>query len=303
MGFVIWTGDVVIFFYVDEGGDPHPHREPLLQGGTPLFCLSAVAVHASRWRELDRALFQLKRTYFSREMQAFTVRNPDMRPEHYEVKGRQLVKPSHAHSHRSRVFTWKILGLAEQLDVRLFAAVWRKEPANPVNAMSMYTQGLQVLAERFHHHCAETGERGVIVVDSRTRNLDFQVAASHLSYIFGNPVGRNYTTLVEAPMFVDSVLSAGVQLADLIGSSVYGCYYHRRCATLPGVFAANQLVTQDQFAANPAGPWTTRTPAHDYSHCQQFWPKLTALQFRRTDVPPPGPGETVSGYWGFRELM
>jgi len=93
----------VIFFYVDEGGDPHPHREPLVQGGTPLFCLSAVAVHASRWRELDRALFQLKRTYFSREMQAFTARNPDMRPEHYEVKGRQLVKPSRAQPPKPRL--------------------------------------------------------------------------------------------------------------------------------------------------------------------------------------------------------
>lgn len=275
MSFLLGTG--VIFFYVDEGGDPHPHREPLLQGGTPLFCLSAVAMHASRWRELDRALFQLKRAYFSREMQGFTARNPDMRPEHYEIKGRQLVKPSHAGSRRNRVFTLKILDLARQLDIRLFAAVWRKDPANPVDAMSMYTQGLQVLAEGFHYHCAQTGERGVIVVDGRTKNLDFQVAASHLSYIFGNPVGRNYTTLVETPMFVDSVLS--------------------------GLFLGNQLVAQDQFAANPAGPWTMKTPAHDYSHCQQFWSRLIALQFVRTDVPAPGPGQMVSGYWGFRELM
>ena len=193
MSFLLGIG--VIFFYVDEGGDPHPHREPLLQGGTPLFCLSAVAVHASRWRDLDRALFQLKRAYFSREMQGFTARNPDMRPEHYEVKGRQLVKPSHAGSRRNRVFTFKILDLAQQLDVRLFAAVWRKNPANPVDAMSMYTQGLQVLAERFHHHCAQAGELGVIVADGRTRNLDFQVAASHLS---SAPASTAATTIVGA---------------------------------------------------------------------------------------------------------
>jgi len=164
-----------------------------------------------------------------------------------------------------------------------------------VNAMSMYTQGLQVLAERFHYHCVQAGERGVIVVDRRTRNLDFQVAASHLSYIFGNPVGRAYTTLVEAPMFVDSVLSAGIQLADLVGSCIYGCYYHRRCATLPGVFVGNQLVTQDQFDANPAGPWTSRTPAHDYSHCHQFWPKLTALQFSEDRRSPSWTGR--DGVW------
>ena len=293
----------MIFFYVDEGGDPHPHREPLLQGGTPLFCLSAVAVRATQWRELDRALFQLKRTYFPREMTAFTRLHPDMRPEHYEVKGRQLVKPSHARSHRNRVFTLKIFDLARELDVRLFAAVWRKDPVNPVDAMSMYTQSLQVLAERFHYHCVQSGEQGVIVVDGRTRNLDFRVASSHLSYLFGNPAGRSYTTLFEAPMFVDSVLSAGVQLADFLGSCVYACYYYRRCAALPGVFNGNQLVAQDHFDANPAGPWTVQTPAHDYGHCQQFWSRLMGLQFKRTDVVAPEPGETVPGYWGFRQLM
>ncbi len=46
-----------------------------------------------------------------------------------------------------------------------------------------------------------------------------------------------------------------------------------------------------------------KTPAHDYSRCQQFWQRLIALQFMRTDVPAPGSGQMVSGYWGFRELM
>jgi hypothetical protein len=127
-----------------------------------------------------------------------------MRPEHYEVKGRQLVKPSHAGSRRNRVFTLKVLDLAQQLDVRLFTAVWRKDPFNPVDAMSMYTQGLQILAERFHYHCAQASERGVIVVDGRTRNLDFQVAASHLSYIFGNPTGRNYARLLHLRLLLPS---------------------------------------------------------------------------------------------------
>ena len=52
-----------------------------------------------------------------------------------------------------------------------------------------------------------------------------------------------------------------------------------------------------------AGPWTMKTPAHDYSRCQQFWQRLIALQFMRTDVPAPGSGQMVSGYRGFRELM
>ena len=60
----------VILFYVDESGDTNPHHEPLLDGETPLFCLSAVALPADRWRDYDRSVFALKRTYFRAEMAA-----------------------------------------------------------------------------------------------------------------------------------------------------------------------------------------------------------------------------------------
>lgn len=215
----------MILFYVDDAGDPYLHHEPLLEGETPLFCLNAVALHSSRWRELDRALLNLKRTYFSPEMRAFEARHLDMRAEHYEIKGRDLFKPSNARNRRSRVFATKILHLAQTLDVRLLSAIWRKDPNNPVASLSMYTHSLQILAERFHYHCTQVGEQGIIVADARTRTLDFQVAAGHLSFLFGNPAGRNYTSLTEAPMFVDSVLSAGVQFADILGGCIFGYYY------------------------------------------------------------------------------
>lgn len=292
----------MIFFYVDEAGDPRPHHEPLLEGETPLFCLSAVAVHSSRWRELDRALLALKRKYFSFEMAAFGARYPDMRLEHFEVKGRELFKPSNARSRRNRVFALKVLNLAQRLDARLFSVIWRKDPNNPVDSMSMYTHSLQILAERFQYYCEQAGDQGVIVVDARTRTLDFRVASGHLSFIFGHPHGRTYTALTEAPMFVDSVLSAGAQLADILGGCIYGYYYQRRCSGIAGFYNGMNPVTPAQFVASPAGPWSIRMPARDYGHCRDYWPHLDALQFKRTDVPPPTPDSPVSGYYGFREI-
>jgi hypothetical protein len=104
-------------------------------------------------------------------------------------------------------------------------------------------------------------------------------------------------------MFVDSRLSAGVQLADLLGSCLYGYYYQKRCSTIPGLFSGTTPVTPDQLATNPAGPWTTRPTARDYSHMKQHWPRLEALQFRRTDVAAPVPGgPIVAGYFGYREI-
>lgn len=292
----------LILFYVDEAGYPSLHHEPLLDGETPLFCLSAVAVDSARWRDLDRALLGLKRYYFPQEMAAFAANQGGRRPEQYEIKGKDLFKPSSAHNHRSRTFARRVLELLDAQGVKLFAVVWKKDAQNQVDPMAMYTHGLQILAERFHYYCLAQGRRGIIVVDSRTKNLDFQVASGHLSFLFGHPDGRRYTTLVEAPMFADSTLSVGVQLADFAGSCVYGYYYQRRCGQIAGLFNGNQPVTPAQAAQPPPGGWAVRTPARDYGHCMQYRSILDTLQFRRTDVPPPTAGVVVPGYYGFREL-
>lgn len=294
----------MIFFYVDEAGDPYVHHVPLLQGETPLFCLTAVAIDSSRWREFERGLLTLKRTYFMPEMTAFAARNPDKRPEHYEIKGRDLFKPSNARSRRNRVFVTKVFGLAQTLDARLFSVVWVKHSVNPVDPMSMYTHGLQILAERFHYHCLANRAGGAIIADSRTHGLNFPVAAGHLSFLFGNPVGQLYTSLIEAPMFVDSTLSAGVQLADILGSAIFGYYYFQECSKVPGLFDDPHPVTPGQFTAGSTGSaWTTKTPARNYSHCVVWWPRLDTLQFKRSDVEPPRPGgQPVPGFYGYRVL-
>ncbi len=291
----------MIIFYIDDSGDPNPHHEPLLEGETPLFCLSAVALKSTDWRQYDRSLFGLKRTYFSSEITRYTAGGHGRRPEHYEVKGSDLFQPSHAGDRRRRNFAKRIIELCEEHSARSFAAIWRKDPSNPVDAQSIYTKSLQVLAERFHLYCEQCGDDGIMVADSRTRGLDLQVASSHLFYVFGHGTGRSLTRLVEAPMFADSVLSAGLQIADIIGGCLYGNYYQRRCRDVPGLFDRGRPVSLKMTLTG--GRFFTRVPARNYEHCRQYWEQLQTLQFRRTDVAPPLPGALVPGYYGYREMM
>jgi hypothetical protein len=167
----------------------------------------------------------------------------------------------------------------------------------------MYTTSLQILSERFNYHCCtKEGSEGLLIVDSRTKTLDFRVSVSHVSFLLGNPSGRAYTRLTEAPMFVDSCLSAGVQLADVIGSCLYGYFYQKSCAHVPGLFDGAHPVSSSRFDEEPGRDWDVRVPARDYSHCSRYWPLLRQLEFKRSDVAPPAAGAIVSGYYGFREL-
>lgn len=235
-------------------------------------------------------------------MAGHAAAHPDRRAENFEIKGHKLLKPSSARIRRNRIFTQKALSLCRDLGAALFSVIWTKDSGNPVNPVSMYTHSLQILAERFHYHCLANNDQGIIVADSRTDRLDFTVASSHLSFLLGNPAGRAYVSLVEAPMFVDSCLSAGAQLADILGACIFGYYFQKNCARLPGLFVGPNPVTPEDLAENPGGPWVERTPARDYSHCRQYWADLNALQFKRTDVAPPRPNLPAPGFYGFREV-
>src|SRR5438445_2930124 len=173
----------MLIFYVDESGNASPHHEPLLDGETPLFCLSTVTLRSSSWREYDRRFLYLKRRYYKSETRAYAAARAGNRPEHYEVKGHDLFRPSHSRR-RERVFIRKMFDLCRAQRAKFFAAIWRKDPTAPTNPQSIYNHSLQILAERFQLYCEAMNEEGVIVADNRTRILNLTVATSHLSFVF-----------------------------------------------------------------------------------------------------------------------
>lgn len=240
--------------YVDEAGNPHKHDVPSQDGQTPLFVLGGIALPLSEWRNIDREYLSLKRQYFTKEMES----TKQQRPEHWEAKGSDLTQPRNRSSARRQAFLHEVLNFIERFDAKLFAIVFLKDSKSPTPPTSVYTTAVQQLAERFAVYTAEhpTFEHGIMIMDSRCRGpmgQDFQVGSSYLSYVFGHTTGRQLTTLVEAPLFADSRLTAGLQIADNVTSMLYGNQYHYYLRSMPG--------------------------AHDYSHLQQYWPRLASLEF------------------------
>jgi hypothetical protein len=239
-------------FYVDESGDGQQYSIPLQSGQTPIFTLAAVALPLDQWRDFDRDYLGLKRRFFLREMSSAPGR-----PEHWEAKGNELVAPRNRDSRRNRIFVLELLALCESYEARFFGVTFRKNRWRRARPMSLYTMGLQRLAERFHAYLSEDDRysSGIVVLDSRERRrLDFQVAVSYHSFVFGHDTGRTLTTLQEIPLFADSRLTAGLQITDNITALLYANHYHYYCRRLPG--------------------------APDYSHAQQYWSHLDNLQFK-----------------------
>jgi hypothetical protein len=244
----------MFIFYVDESGSPHSHEEPLKNGQTPLFVLASLAFEAKYWRSLDREYLSLKTRFFQDELKK-------KRPEQHEIKGTNLINPHNKTSRRRHAFAKRVFALCRQYHARGFAVIFKKSPDDPTSPTSLYTMALQYLVERFHCFLDETTKGltigimrqhgiGIIVADTRLNNLDLNVAISHLSFIFGNTIGQQCKSIVEAPTFTFSQLSVGLQLTDIFASYIYAKEYLRHCQKVPGKLDYSHLIYFNDFAQN-----------------------------------------------------
>jgi len=152
--------------------------------------------------------------------------------------------------------------------------VFKKSPLKPTAKVSIYNMALHYSVERFSHFLDELNEglnpqfppyncQGIIIADSRMKNLDLNVAISHLSFIFGHLMGRTFERVIEAPTFTFSQLSVGIQLTDIFASCLYARYYQRMCAkTVPNALDYSHMQYADDYTDELQ--WTARKPWHGY---------------------------------------
>jgi hypothetical protein len=270
----------MFLIYADESGSSDPHSEPLVVGQTPIFVLASLALHADLWRNVDRSYLELKKQFFSREI-------GKGRPELFEIKGSQLVRPGNKNNRRTHTFVRRVMELCSNNHMIAFAVGFKKNPLRPTSKTSMYTMALQYLVERFHGFLEETEKgltpehetqhaQGIIVADSRMRNLDLNVATSHLSFIFGHAVGQTCTRVIEAPTFTHSELSVGVQLTDILAACLYARFYRRSCRTIAKALDYSHMEYVDEYLDRLE--WHAKTPFNGYF--------LRGYRFLDHSVPP-----------------
>jgi len=247
--------------YLDEAGDWNRHHMPVRQGETPVFTLAGVALPLEDWRAYDRSYLRLKCEFFQNEI------DKSSKPaERWEFKGNRVVAPRNSDSERIRIFTYRLLDLITTFGGKIFSVSFLKNPCAPTPANSMYTISLQIISETFDIFLREQGDniRGISILDSRVahvqkgRGLDYTVALSLLSYIFGNEYGRQLKRLREAPLFADSAITAGIQIADIVASLMFSNTY------------ANSLA---------AGGSVPEKGYLDYTHTRRYWPQISEHRF------------------------
>ncbi len=220
--------------YVDEAGctGQLPSATSDIQ---PLFAMLGLILDQSKVQDLTLKFLYLKREFFPNAV-LWDNRSPRQFLDWvlFEPKGGDLRKQIAEGGKRGRRqalrFFDKMLSLIEEAGAKLVGRVWVKGISQPFNGHAVYTSSVQRLCEYFDASLVSTGDHGLLVADSRTKDKNAKVSHSVFTGRYSAKMNR-YVNLVELPVFGHSENHVGLQMCDLVCSGIlFPTAVHTYCA-------------------------------------------------------------------------
>lgn len=209
----------MLICYVDEAGGFEAPNWGL--DATPVMLFAGLIIDHRVLPNLTVDFLALKSEFFPK----LCLRAPGKHLEHMlaEVKGSKVREMLRADSHRKRRhatrFLDEIVELLCRYNVRLVGRLWVKEPTVGIKPRHSYTFAMQDIACHFNHLLVSADDIGFLVCDGRKPNQDAEVSHSLFTQKH-QMAGDLLPHVVESPLFGRSENHVGLQLADLVASTL-----------------------------------------------------------------------------------
>ena len=188
--------------FIDESGHPHPND------GNPRPVVVAVCIDAEHSRLVSGRIHALKRDFLGRER------------ERMELKALNLLnrrtyrrKPDYA------AFLEEFFGSILNLPITVFGVIMQAPFDERVDDDNLLPNRFRYLLQRIELLAEEKNKMATILFDGAP-NLYGDVGWKFNSFLYRSDEGRACTHITDAPAFVDSRTSAGIQIADMIASVI-----------------------------------------------------------------------------------
>ena len=221
------------FFYIDESGD----RNPTVKRDEP-FVLTAVGFYENRWNRFDRTVNHVKRelirSIYDREKIRLELADAEVHSSDIRIP-----KLRERHKFLSRLTDDELDRLVEtfyrqlgQQYMRVFSVVIEKAKLRDfMDSDKLTKKAYELLLERIEMYlfCIHPKHNGICIVDNTTRQLNRSLAMKH-SYFQarGTSSECKLRHIVEEPLFVESELCNGVQLADLCAYNIFHAFKYKK---------------------------------------------------------------------------
>lgn len=225
------------FFYVDESGSKDPKITGSRKDGSIItkdwpYVLFAVSLFKWRWEKFEREITDRKMRIIHQvnaatmdqfdladaEVHSTVIRIPKQRMEHRLFK--------HLKEGDVQYLTEAYYNAITAHKMNCFAVIVdKKELRDSCDQEYLHRRSYELLLERIEQFLANyhPKQKGLIIMDNSNKQLNRALTMKHSWFLKnGSSSGLRFKHIVEMPMFVESSLSNGVQLADLCA---YNCFH------------------------------------------------------------------------------
>jgi len=200
-----------MLIFIDESGFPHPN-DP-----TENPVLVAVCIPEIHHRTLNSQLYNLKRRL---------LRNLED-----ELKAKELLRRKVFESMPNlRELTESVFDLIRTTDLAIFGMIMKK-PSRAQNVPEEFLPNQYVfLLERVNFYAIEVApenDRAILIIDGQgSTGITGGLARRISRFLFRHRLGISWYKILDTPLFVDSKLTPGIQIADMVA----GCLriYHEK---------------------------------------------------------------------------
>ncbi len=209
--------------YVDEAGCTGilPAAVSDIQ---PVFVIAGIMVDQTRLSGLTIDFLNLKRRFFPH------AQLPSGAPPArfldwalFEVKGadvrRLLADDRSSRRHFAVGFLTELLNLMATHQIRMTGRLIAKGIGVPMKGAAIFSTAIQDICLTFHHFLGTVHDDGIIIADSRNKEQNARVSHSIFTQKF-KVGGDDHSRILEMPTFGHSENHAGIQIADLLCSSL-----------------------------------------------------------------------------------
>ena len=178
-----------------------------------------VVVEASAVPALTRDFLALKRMYFPGRYASGRALDHIL----VEIKGGEILQMTRSGSRNLRRQAEQVrkesLAVLIAHDCRVIGRVWIKESGKAMDPTASNCYAVQDLSRHFCEYLTARGDSGVVMADGRSHTMNLRVAHSIFTQKWRTG-GDPYATLSEVPLFAASDNHAGLQIADMVASTL-----------------------------------------------------------------------------------
>lgn len=205
------------FLFLDESGDLGALKSDTLKNSQPVFVLGGLIVSHEHIYPLTTSLLALKQKHFRKK----EAGQPSLSTLLDELKGSQIRRDIRKRGFKARAqlqFMDDLLETLEKYNCRILASIYVKGIDKSFNGRAVYTTAIQKQARLFQNFLRETNSDGIIVADSRYHHQNSFV--THSVFTQQVSIYRGKNRILESPLFGNSRNHAGIQIADLVVSTL-----------------------------------------------------------------------------------